>query len=374
MNKPIGILAAGLCGLGMAFLLSGCGNGSGSGTTTASIQYSLEPALPSGSTEITGVRGVTGSSDVYLTGINQDNGTNYALLYQGPIQMTSASQWNRIGPEKCIFITSTVCEPSSGLNFYGPNNGTSPGSVVVVGNYNLPNDGFPYGLLYRGDVAGNGTYTKIDPSSLLTNPSDLKYTIAHSNMNGVVVGNFAKADAFGHAFIMLMGATPDNPATYSYYEIPQTLVNGALSMTAYGIWYNADRQNYTIVGGYSKVDTKGLSTGFIVDWDGTANGFSNFTSVYYNNDQFSSLITHFEGITTDDAGGYYLATDWGTSSDPEGAALVQVKRNADGSFATPTWTMLAYPGATVTSANTVYRKNVLGVFGTPVTPYLATVP
>ena len=77
MNKPIGILAAGLCGLGMAFLLPGCGNGSGS-STTASIQYSLEPALPSGSTEITGVRGVTGSSDVYLTGINQDNGTNYA--------------------------------------------------------------------------------------------------------------------------------------------------------------------------------------------------------------------------------------------------------------------------------------------------------
>ena len=128
------------------------------------------------------------------------------------------------------------------------------------------------------------------------------------------------------------------------------------------------------MGGYSKVDTKGLSTGFIVDWDGTANGFSNFTSVYYNNDQFSSLITHFEGITTDDAGGYYLATDWGTTNPKEGAALVQVKRNADGSFATPTWTMLAYPGATVTSANTVYRKNVLGVFGTPVTPYLATVP
>lgn len=374
MNKPIGILAAGLCGLGMAFLLSGCGNGSGSGTTTASIQYSLEPALPSGSTEITGVRGVTGSSDVYLTGINQDNGTNYALLYQGPIQMTSASQWNRIGPEKCIFITSTVCEPSSGLNFYGPNNGTSPGSVVVVGNYNLPNDGFPYGLLYRGDVAGNGTYTKIYPSSLVNVPAELKYTIAHSNMNGFVVGNYAKTDAVGHAFIMEIGNTPDDPATYIYHDIPKSLVNGALSMTAYGIWYNADRQNYTIVGGYSKVDTKGLSTGFIVDWDGTANGFSNFTSVYYNNDQFSSLITHFEGITTDDAGGYYLATDWGTSSDPEGAALVQVKRNADGSFATPTWTMLAYPGATVTSANTVYRKNVLGVFGTPVTPYLATVP
>ena len=31
-------------------------------------------------------------------------------------------------------------------------------------------------------------------------PSELKYTIAHSNMNGVVVGNYAKSDAVGHAF------------------------------------------------------------------------------------------------------------------------------------------------------------------------------
>jgi len=329
--------------------------------------------MPSGSTEITGVRGVTGLPDVYLTGINQD-GSNYALLYQGPIQMTSANQWNRIGPVKCVYLTATRCENSSGLNFYGPNNGSGPGNVVVVGNYNLPTDDYPYGLLYRGDVAGNGAYTKIDPSSLLGNPLDLKYTIAHSNMNGVVVGNYAKADAVGHAFIMVMGHSPNDPATYTYYEIPKSLVNGAISMTAYGIWHNADRQNYTIVGGYSKLDTKGLSTGFIVDWDPLTQKFSNFMSVYYNNDPASSLLTHFEGITTDDAGGYYLAADWGTTTDPEAAALVQVKRNADGSFATPSWTMLAYPGAKVTSANTVYRKNVLGVFGFPVTPYLAIVP
>ena len=358
----------------VAMTLLGCGSGSSdNGSTSTAIRYSLEPAISSGSTEITGIRGVTASSDVYLTGINQD-GSNYALLYQGPIQMTSANQWNRIGPVKCVYLTATRCENSSGLNFYGPNNGSGPGNVVVVGNYNLPNDTYPYGLLYRGDVAGNGTYTKIDPSSLLGNPLDLKYTIAHSNMNGVVVGNYAKADAVGHAFIMVMGNAPDDPATYTYYEIPPSLVSGAISMTAYGIWYNEDRQNYTIVGGYSKLDTKGVSTGFLVDWNPTNQQFSNFKSVFYNNDQTSSLLTHFEGITTDDAGGYYLAADWGSTSDPEGAALVQVKRNADGSFATPSWTMLAYPGASVTSANTVYRKNVLGVFGFPVTPYLATVP
>ena len=373
MKKSVSILSAGLCCLSMVLMLPGCGSGSSNSSTTASTQYSLEPALPSGSTEITGIRGVTGSSDVYLTGINQD-GSNYALLYQGPIQMTSASQWNRIGPVKCIVTRSTNCESSSGLNFYGPNNGTGSGNVVVVGNYNISTDSYPYGLLYRGDVAGNGTYTKIDPSSLLSVPSDLQYTIAHSNMNGVVVGNFAKADAVGHAFIMMMGGTPDDPSTYVYREIPKSLVNGAISMTAYGIWYNEDRRNFTIAGGYSKLDTRGLSTGYLVDWDPVTLQFSNFTSVYYNNDQASSLITHFEGITTDDAGGYYLATDWGTSDPKEGAALVQVKRNADGRFATPTWTLLAYPGATVTSANTVYRKNVLGVFASPVTPYLAIVP
>lgn len=373
MGKHKGLITAGLCSLTFALALVGCGDGGSSNSAPATTKYSLEPALPSGSTEITGIRGVTGSSDVYLTGINQDNGTNYALLYQGPIQMTSASQWNRIGPVKCVVTTLNPCEQSSGLNFYGPNNGTAPGNVVVVGNYNLPNDGFPYGLLYRGDVAGNGTYTKIDPSSLLSIPAELKYTIAHSNMNGFVVGNYAKTDAVGHAFIMAMGSNPDDPSTYTYYEIPKSLVNGAISMTAYGIWYNAERQNYTIVGGYSKVDSKGISTAYLVDWD-PVNGFSNFSSVYFNNDASSSRLTHFEGITTDDAGGYYLATDWSSGSSPEGAALVQVKRNTNGSFATPTWTLLAYPGATVTSANTVYRKNVLGVFASPVTPYLATVP
>ena len=108
MKKAQGLLVKGWVGLAVALALAGCGGGS-SNDTPASVRYSLEPALPSGSTEITGVRGVTGSPDVYLTGINQD-GSNYALLYQGPIQMTSASQWNRIGPAKCVVTTTSLCE------------------------------------------------------------------------------------------------------------------------------------------------------------------------------------------------------------------------------------------------------------------------
>lgn len=355
-----------------AAALNGCGSGSSS--SAATVQYSLEPAMASGSTEITGIRGVNGSSDVYLTGINQDNGTNYGLLYQGPIQMASASSWNKIGPTKCIYTTAVSCENSSGLNFYGPDNGTTAGNVSVVGNYNMATDNHAYGLLYQGDIAGNGRYTKINPVSIDPGRTVLD-TIVHSNMNGVVVGNYDYSDLVGHAFIMVIGNNPNDPGTYTYYPIRESLlVPSARSMTAYGIWYNAAANTYTIAGGYSNIEDHGLSTGYIVDWNPTTQQFSNFTSVFYNNDPANTLITHFEGITTDDAGGYYLAADWGTTTNRQGAALVHITRNSNGGFNTPSWTNIAYPGATATSANTVYRKNILGVFETPTTPYLATVP
>ena len=339
--------------------------------------------MPVGSTEITGVRGVNNSTDVFLTGINMDNTTtpttNYGLLYRGPILIPGVSSWNKIGPARTI-ITATGSAVSSGLNFYGPDNGSTAGSIVVVGNYNMTGSSLAYGLLYRGDVAGNGTYTQIDPSSLVLNSAGASNTIVHSNMNGYVVGNYTNnLDNLGHAFVMAIGSSPDNPATYTYVEIPTSLVSGgAASMTAYGIWYNSSLNNYTIAGGYGKViGDNGLSNGYVVDWSPTA-GFSNFTTIYYNNDSLTSKVSHVEGITTDNAGGYYLAVDWAETiqGSPFGAALVQIKRNSSGGFAAPTWTNFAFPGATVTSANTVFGKNVLGVYTSPmpVTPYLAVFP
>lgn len=364
--------AASLLALSLVAALNGCGSGSSS--STAAMQYYAEPALPTGTTEITGIRGIDGSSDVYITGINQANGVNYGLLYQGPIKIASAGNWNKISPTgKCIITTTNPCEAPSGLNFYGPNNGSSAGNVVAVGNYNLSNDSKAYGLLYRGDVAGNGTYTRINPASL--DPTRQIYdTIVHSNMNGVAVGNYDYSDLVGHAFIMAIGSTPNNPATYTYYPIPESLVSGALSMTAYGIWYNTAFNTYTIAGGYSKTDNKGITICYIVDWNPTTQQFSNFTSVYYHNDPTTTKYTHFEGITTDDAGGYYLAANWGDTSGAKGGSLVQITRNATRGFNTPTWTDVNYPGAAFTSANTVYRKNILGIFGSPIAPYLATAP
>lgn len=366
-----------ICG---SILLAACGGGDSSLSMAVKIQYFTEPYFPAGSTEITGVRGVNNSGDVFLTGINMDTTTspttNYGLLYRGPILIPNVNSWSKIGPSKTI-IKAIGTDVSSGLNFYGPNNGTTPGTVVVVGNYNLSGVTTAYGLLYRGTIDGSGTYTKISPNSLTL--GSVTNTIAHSNMNGYVVGNYnTDLDGSGHAFVMAIGSTPDYPSTYQYYDIPLSLIMGAVSITAYGIWYNSNLNNYTIVGGYSKVlGDNGLSNGYIVDWD-PALGFSNFMSLYYNNDASTSKVSHVEGVTTDNAGGYYLAIDWAESvaASPFGAALMQVKRSSNGGFAAPTWTAFAFPGAAVTSANTVFGKNVLGVYvgSEPTKPYLAIFP
>ena len=372
------LILKGIGALGTSGALVSCGGGS---DNSPSIKYFTEPSMPSGSTEITGVRGVNNSTDVFLTGINMDTTTspttNYGLLYRGPLLISSVNNWKKIGPSVTIAKVGGN-DISSGLNFYGPNNGPVAGSIVVVGNYNLPNVNTAYGLLYRGDIAGNGTYTKISPDSLTL--GRVNSTIVHSNMNGYAVGNYnTSLDSSSQAFLMAIGNTPDDPATYRYYSIPLRLVTGgAVSITAYGIWYNSSLNNYTITGGYSKVlGDNGLSTGYLVDWD-PVNGFSNFTSIYYNNDSNTSKVSHVEGITTDNAGGYYLSVDWAqvVAQNPDGAALVQVKRTSSGGFDTPTWTHFAFPGATITSANTVFEKNVLGVYAgpNPAKPYLAIFP
>lgn len=382
VNRRLALKGIGV--LGATGALTACGGGSSSSSTpaTASIQYFTEPYMPAGSTEITGVRGIASSSDVYLTGINMDTTTtpttNYGLLYRGPLLIPNVNSWNKIGPAKTINKAGGGSDTSSGLNFYGPNGGTTPGTIVVVGNYNLTGVSTAYGLLYQGAVDGSGTYTKISPDNLTL--GTVSSTIVHSNMNGYVVGNFnTSLDSASHAFIMAMGSSPTNPNTYTYTEIPLSVVTGgAASITAYGIWYNSSLNNYTIVGGYSKVlGDNGLTTGYIVDWSPSA-GFSNFTPLFYNNDSTTSKVSHVEGITTDNAGGYYLSVDWAQTSStyPTGAALVQVSRNTSGGFGTPAWTNFAFPGAAITSANTVFEKNVLGVYANPAptTPYLAVFP
>ena len=80
-------------------------------------------------------------------------------------------------------------------------------------------------------------------------------------------------------------------------------------------------------------------------------------------------MTHFEGITTNGNGGYYLA-GFGqvTSGGPVSCALVNMTRTIIGPLktagftTTPTWVQAVFPGATTQYANTVHQNNLLGTY------------
>jgi hypothetical protein len=340
-----------------------CGSGGSSNNSVApapTVQYSTIHGYndESAPTLVTGIRGVNGSSYVYISGV-YSAATNSGLLYVGPIS-TNGGTWHLLNYPSSTGVTVTS------TSLYGPNNGDTSGTVQIVGNYTtVESGGAAIGLLYQGAVDGSGTWSTLLPPSL--DGSSVINTIAHSTMGGLVVGNFDTRLATGKAFI---------------YDITKnTYINltkpGAVSITAYGIWYNGE-SSYTIAGGYSDANARGVTTGYLVDWDSATNTASHWTSFNYLNEPANSIVSHFEGITTDGNGGYNLAADVALASGMAGAAFVNVPRNADETFGTASWTNIAYPGASVISANTVYQKNILGVYvpseNTTVYPYLETLP
>jgi hypothetical protein len=344
-------------------MVIGCNSGSSSNNNVApvaSVQYSTLHGYndESGSTLVTGIRGVNGSSYVYISGV-YSGATNSGLLYVGPIS-TSGGTWHLLNYPSSAGVTVTS------TSLYGPNNGNTSGTVQIVGNYTTAESaGSAIGLLYQGAVDGSGAWSTLLPPS--PDNSSVINTIAHSTMGGLVVGNYDTRLATGKAFIY-------DITNNSYINLVKP---GAVSITAYGIWYNGGT-SYTIAGGYSDANARGITTGYLVDWDSATNTTSHWTSFNYLNEPANSIVSHFEGITTDGNGGYNLAADVALASGVAGAAFVNVPRNADGTFGTASWTNIAYPGANVISANTVYQNNILGVYvpqgSTSVYPYLATLP
>src|SRR5262249_26053162 len=77
-----------------------------------------------------------------------------------------------------------------------------------------------------------------------------------------------------------------------------------------------------------------------------------------------NLITHFEGITGNGTGGYNLASDLVNVSSGViiQAALVKVPRLPMGQFGTAKFTDFGFPGASLTSANTVIDTDILGIY------------
>lgn len=360
----------------ISLILISCNSGGGSNTPTSSstpVSYSAFNCPGTNNVSfpgVSGVRGIEGSSNntVYITGVYVQYGSPHAFLYQGPV--LGGGVCNQFNFPSDVNAGRTVTSTS----LYGPDN-NGVGNVIVVGSYTTLESGsfVQQGLLYQGAADGSTTlgYTTLNPSILSPGEAVIN-TIGHSTMGGIVVGNYDTALLEGIAFIY-------NINTQQYYSLDKP--DDSASLTAYGIWYNGGT-SYTIAGGYSVVDQGGVDAGFITDWDSSTQKLSNFTTLNYNNSPLNLVGTHFEGITTDDAGGYNLAADWQYNGQAGSfPSFAHISRNSAGGFteSSTQWTSFAYyPGASWTSANTVYKNYVLGLFqmGTPTMDYgyVATIP
>jgi hypothetical protein len=338
-----------------------CSTGGGS-PNTVNIQYqtlNYSGTLPTGgSTGLTGIRQVGTTSNVYITGSYSANGQNNGTLYVGPILGG--------GTYYVYNYPSSSGATNAGTNVYSADNGTG-GNVMLVGTYVTSQTGntHNYGFLYNGPIPDNGTsWTTLQVPSSLANGQTVNNTIPHSIMGGLVVGNYETPSTAGNGFIYNI-----NTNTYVALTYPGT---GVRYTTAYGIWYNGGT-SYTIAGGYGQA-TDQATNGFIVDYDSATQAFSNWMSYTYNNQP--AAVTHFEGITSDERGGYNLAAAGAQSG--INAAFVNVQRTASGGLSSGTWINVWYPGSTTTTADTVYKNFLLGVYQMPgitgLSGYVATIP
>jgi hypothetical protein len=297
---------------------------------------------PEAATIIMGVRGVTDSEKVYVSGTVAAGMVN-GLLFEG--YLTNEGQ---DGTWHTLNFTSTEFDDVNSTSCYGPNNGTN-GNIQIVGAYLRASTGKKnHGFYYEGNVDGAGTW-----KTVLPNDGNVNNVFVHSTMGGLAVGNYDFGDDInGCAFIYDIASD-----TCTNFMLPD-----ALTTTLYGIWHNGGN-SYTFAGGYSKAEAGEISQAFLVDYDGKTKQISNLKSFSYNNETLLSIVTHFEGITESNENGYNMPADWiNIHGHPkEGASFVSVKRNPDGTFGEATWTDIAYPGDMITSANTVYKNNILGI-------------
>lgn len=308
--------------------------------------FNYPSSVPGGKTLLTGIRRTTNDHIVYISGFYKcPNDTCVeAFVYKG--SLLGSGTWNVLNYPSASGRTVTA------TNLYGPNNG--PGNTIqVVGNYTTEETGMStIGCLYQGPLDGSGTWTTLIPPAN-SQQSSVINTIAHSTHGGLVVGNYDTQLDEGNAFIY-------DIANQVYYDI---IKPNAKSITAYGIWNNGNNI-YTIAGGYSNINIiSGVDSAYLVDWNNTTKQFSNWRSFNFDNDPVKAIVTHFDGITSDRNGGYYLTGDWlGVTNGPELGFFAHVRGNQ------ASWSSVSFGPNYITSGNSVYRRAVIGVYTLPSDP------
>ncbi len=328
---------------------------------------------------VTGVR-ADSASTVVITANYTLNGVLYAGLYEGTLaDATTApsSSWHALTPS----IPADPLQPKgptqtvTSATFYGPNTAQfdpslGTGNIIAVGSYKYtagsPGPKADHGMLYKGPVAGGGTWKQIDATPLVTGPGEaLKNTIAHSTMGNLVVGNYDTNLATGKAFIY-------NIATDHWTNLNP---GGTASVTAYGIWQNGDSTStsYTIAGGISAVGSSGIDQSYLVNYDSATGALTHYTTFTYKNTPGTAPLAHFDGITGTATG--FNLTGFVTINRTVSGFFASITRKPDGSFGTPVWTPIAYPDSRITTGNTVVDNKALGIFvtGSGTQSYIAVV-
>jgi len=300
-------------------------------------------------TGIQGIRGVLNSKDVYIAGTftTPNDSITHGVVYKGPLNnFGNSGTWYQLDYTSTQFndVTLTSC--------YGPNNALK-GNIRVVGAYKRVSTGNRnLGFLYEGSIDGSGKWITIIPSDV--DKDDVYDVFMHSTMGNLAVGNYdlKHKPTSGYSFIYDLRTNTN----FTY------MVANSYSTSLYGIWYNGDN-NYTLSGGFSTHEHGELSQAFLVDYNSNTKQFTHFKAFNYNNDPSSTIISHFEGITGAGNNGYNMPVDWFTADGLElGASQATVQRYLDGSFSEAVWSNISYPASVITSANTAYKNNILGIY------------
>lgn len=300
------------------------------------LTFNYPGYVPGSKTLLTGIRG--NGKTLYITGFYEPpESRTISFLYKGDLRGTtgicSNNSWNILD-----------YPGSKATNLYGPLI-LDCDNVRAVGNYTTEDtdgkESGTIGCMYEGKLDGSGKWTVLTPTS------DTINTIAHSTMGDLVVGNYDTILIQGKAFIY-------DVKTKKFYNIEK---EGTKSITAYGIWHNGGN-SYTICGGlsYDNPEDK-LDTGYLVDWNNKTHEFSNWRDYYYADDNIKSLVTHFDGITSDGHGGYNLTGDAITLSEGTIAFFVNINK-----FNDRIWEEIEFPESMGTSGNSVYKDIVIGVY------------
>ena len=184
--------------------------------------------------------------------------------------------------------------------------------------------------LYDGAAGPNGNLTT------LVYPSTVKaqtlFTIAHSTFGNQTVGNYDTGLATGNAFIYTIST-----GAYRTNNFP-----GAVSTTAYGVWGNM------IAGGYAPPGV-GFERGYI---------YNENTGSWTTYNHPGAVFTHFEGITGAGRDGEYnLVADWFGIDGTQHGSVLHIGANGS-----QTWIDLAVPGANLTSANSIFENQAIGIY------------